>query len=220
LVLRDRGLRTIPVTDSGNLEDIPTNLWRDGVRSLDADVYRRILQLASQSPAEPAKASTAPNTVQIEAAESLIVPPVATRPRKDAATLKTYRKSKQAREVGDWAERVAVRFIQKQMPGCTTCVHRAAMSETPGWDIDYLEPDGVTQRVEVKGTIAAAFTAIDMTANEVQAARAHGENYWLYLVAECLTDSPKVQTIQNPAKRLDAGEWSATPTLFAVRFGG
>jgi hypothetical protein len=59
-----------------------------------------------------------------------------------------------------------------------------------------------------------------MTANEIQAARVHGQNYWLYLVAGCLAEAPKVQTIQNPAAKLNAGEWSAMPTLFAVRFGG
>jgi Domain of unknown function (DUF3883) len=183
--------------DDVNLENIPANLWRDGVRSLDADVYRRILQLASQTASGPPKASTAPNTVHIAIADSLIVPIAATRPDKNGARLTTYRKSKQAREVGDWAERVAVRFIQEQMLGCTTCVHRAAMNETPGWDIDYLDPNGVIQRVEVKGTIAAAFTGVDMTANEIDAARVHGQNYWLYLVAGCLTESPKVQAIQN-----------------------
>ena len=58
-----------------------------------------------------------------------------------------------------------------------------------------------------------------MTANEIQAARTHGVNYWLYLVADCLTDTPRIQAIQNPGAKLSAGEWSAAQTLFAVRFG-
>jgi hypothetical protein len=101
----------------------------------------------------------------------------------------------------------------KGSPGCFRDSYRQFF-------IDYLDPNGVTQQVEVKGTIAAAFTGVDMTANEIEAARVHGQNYWLYLVAGCLTDAPRVQTIQNPASKLSAGEWSATPTLFALKFGG
>ena len=204
--------------DNANLEDIPTNLWRDGVRSLDANTYNRIIELAFGDSAP--KDAHDPNTVQITAADSLIVPPAVTGPRKAQRPSAAYRKSKQAKEVGDWAEQIVVRFVQEQMPGCMACVHRAAQNETPGWDVDYLDPSGVLQRVEVKGTIAAAFASVEMTTNEIGAAQTHGANYWLCLVAGCLTEAPKIQMIKNPAAELDAGRWSATPTLFAVRFGG
>jgi hypothetical protein len=82
--------------------------------------------------------------------------------------------------------------------GCTDCVRRAALDETPGWDIDYLDSNGRLQRVEVKGTVAAAFTGVDITANELRAARTHGSDYWLFLVARCMSDSPRVQAILIP----------------------
>jgi hypothetical protein len=85
-------------------------------------------------------------------------------------------------------------------------------------DIDYFDVDGVLQRVEGKGTIAAAFTGIDLTAKEMNAAVAHGTNYWLYLVAGCLAASPKVQAIQDPAGKLHTGEWSATPAVYSLKF--
>jgi Domain of unknown function (DUF3883) len=113
---------------------------------------------------------------------------------------------------------VAVRYIQELVAGCANCVHRAAIDETPGWDIDYVDFGGVLQRVEVKGTTAAAFSGIELTANEMQAAQTHGQTYWLYLVAGCLTDSPMVQVVQDPAGRVSAREWSATPALFSLRF--
>jgi uncharacterized protein DUF3883 len=72
--------------------------------------------------------------------------------------------------------------------------------------------------VEVKGTTAAAFVGVEMTAGEIHAANSHGANYWLYLVANCLTDSPKVQAIPDPASKLKARVWSATPVLFSLRF--
>jgi hypothetical protein len=200
-----------------NLEDIRPNLWRDSVRSMAADVYRRILELASQRASEP-KAIIGTDGIKIMPADTLIVPPVASRPRKGEATPVTYRMSKQARDVGDWAERVVLRFIQEQMLGCSNCVHRAAINEKPGWDIDYLDSSGLVQRVEVKGSVGAAFDGVEMTANEIAAARIHGDRYWLYLVAGCLTNAPQVQTIQNPAAKLAADEWSAAPTLFSIRF--
>jgi hypothetical protein len=92
-----------------------------------------------------------------------------------------YRKSRRAKEVGDWAEDIVLRYISEHVSGCINCVHRAALDETPGWDIDYLDSNGRLQRVEVKGTVAAAFTGVDITANELRAARTHGSEYWLYL---------------------------------------
>lgn len=201
--------------DNVNLEIIPTNLWRDGVRSLDPNVYNRIINLASGSQQKAVSSATA---IPLSAVNSLIIPPGAVGPRKDQRPSAAYRKSKRAKEVGDWAEQVVVRFVQERIRGCKNCIHRAAANETPGWDIDYLDSKGELQCVEVKGTVGAGFAGIEMTANEIQAARTHGENYWLYLVAGCLTDTPRIPLIQNPGAKLSAGEWSAAPTLFAVRF--
>ena len=78
--------------------------------------------------------------------------------------------------------------------------------------------NGRLQRVEVKGTVAAAFTGVDITANELQAARTHGSEYWLYLVAGCLSDSPRVQAIPDPASKLASLDWTLTPTLFSLTF--
>jgi len=59
----------------------------------------------------------------------------------------------------------------------------------PGWDIDYIDKDGVLQRVEVKGTTGAAFTGIQMTRGEFEAAKKHRGNYWLFLVVLISTES-------------------------------
>jgi hypothetical protein len=97
-------------------------------------VYYRILELASQRASEP-NAIISADAIEITAEDTLIVPPIATRPRIGEAVPVTYRISKRARDVGDWAERVVLRFIQEQMTGCSKCVHRAAINETPGSDI-------------------------------------------------------------------------------------
>ena len=122
--------------------------------------------------------------------------------------------------MGDWAEQIALRFIKAEVTGCSAWVHRAAIGETPGWDIDYVDQAGVLQRVEVKGTTAAAFTGVDITAGEMRAARLHRENYWLYLVAGCLTDAPNVQAICDPVASINARDWTAATAVYSVRFRG
>jgi uncharacterized protein DUF3883 len=198
------------------LEQIPANLWRDGVRMIDPEVFNRILNLAPEHGPErggvPAKAAS------IQTADNLIVPPTLAAPGA-GRTPTEYRKSRRAKEVGDWAEDIVLRYISEHVSGCINCVHRAALDETPGWDIDYLDSNGRLQRVEVKGTVAAAFTGVDITANELRAARTHGSEYWLYLVAGCMSNSPRVQAIPDPASKLASNDWTLTPIRRGRREG-
>lgn len=150
----------------------------------------------------------------METAE-LIVPPKWVGPPRASQASGGERRSRQAKAVGDWAEAVALTYLQTLANGC---VHRAAIGETPGWDIDYVDAAGRLQRVEVKGTVAAAFTGVELTANEWAAAHAHGDAYWLCLVADCHTARPKLQLLQNPVALLAAGDWCARPSVMAVAF--
>ncbi|WP_292033661.1 MULTISPECIES: DUF3883 domain-containing protein [unclassified Brevundimonas] len=217
--------------DGQNREIIPVNLWRDGVRRLDLQVYTGILAVAGLTPvlvAAPSPGSTSapisaplaapiapPVAAAIETAE-LIVPPKRAGPRRNGQGGRGgERRSRQAKAVGDWAEAVALTYLQASGG---LCVHRAAIGETPGWDIDYVDAAGRLQRVEVKGTVAAAFTGVELTANEWAAAHAHGDDYWLCLVADCYTARPKLQLLRNPAATLAAGDWSARPSVMAVAF--
>lgn len=212
--------------DGQNREIIVANLWRDGVRRLDPQVYAGILVDAGLTPAAAPIPGVTPNSAPlagpiappvataIETAE-LIVPPKRAGPRRDGQAGGGERRSRQAKAVGDWAEAVALAYLQAN---CGLCVHRAAIGETPGWDIDYVDVAGRLQRVEVKGTVAAAFTGVELTAKEWVAAHAHGDAYWICLVADCHTARPKLQLLQNPAATLAAGDWSARPSVMAVAF--
>jgi Domain of unknown function (DUF3883) len=165
------------------------NLWRDGVRVLDAVTYDRIIRegepIGSLVPPVPPLSE-----VMIGPSEDLIVPAAMIKAGSGNSGPGSYRKSKRAKAIGDWAEGWPFAIFGSAV-GCSDCVHRAAVAEMPGWDIDYVDINGVLQRVEVKGTLAAALTGIDLTANEMSAAQTHGSNYWLYLVAGCLTATPK-----------------------------
>lgn len=192
-------------------EDIPQNMWRSGVRSLDAQTFAKILDAAGKT-----AAPVAPKAAGVVEVDNLIIPKG---PRTSGATAGgDYRRSRRAKEIGDWAEKTVVALLEAQ-GGCAEIVHRAGQRETPGWDIDYRDATGVLQRVEVKGTVGGAFAAIDLTANELRAAREHGECYWIFLVSKCLTDTPRIQRVRNPGARLEQGDWRATPSLFSVRLG-
>lgn len=208
----------VPAKPNGTYyEDIPANMWRNGVRSLDHEVFDRIIAAAGQeldSDGLDIKRTSSP----AGAVESndLIVPP---KKQTDATRAGGAggRRSKISKKVGDWAELAALDFIAKQLKA-TSIVHRAAQNETPGWDIDYEDASGV-QRVEVKGTVAAAFVTVDLTANELHAAEQHGETYWLFLVVNCLTDRKKIMRIRNPWAKIKSGEWNAKPTTYNIEFG-
>ena len=202
--------------DGENREQIAPNLWRDGVRALAPEVYDQVIDEGRA--ALPSRPIPSPEEVALTAAESLIVPPKVGAPGGSLGGGGPRRLSKRAKQIGDWAEAAAVRWINKTVVGCTECVYRAAAGETPGWDFDYLDTDGVLQRVEVKGTTGAAFSGVDMTAGEMRAAELHRETYWLCLVANCETDKGVVQMIRDPAGSIAAGTWRAEPILYSVRF--
>ena len=203
--------------DGLNLEDIPSNAWRDGVRALDPAVYARIM---SSARAQPPLSAIAPRPAEvfITTSDTLIVPPAP----KDAGGRRSGgrpRRSKKAKLVGDWAELIVMQHLREAHPDATEITHRANIGETPGWDIDFVDRAGRLRRVEVKGTVGGGFTGVEFTAGELRAARTHGVDYWLYLVAGCLTSAPRVQAIQDPANHLVEGIWTATPVLFELRFG-
>jgi hypothetical protein len=128
----------VPVPAKANgvtSEQIPAdrqNLWRDGVRTLDQVTYEQILRRGMATDLSPA---SAPPLSEVSIAESnaLIVPAAMIEAGSGKSGTGTYRKSKRAKEIGDWAEKVAVRYIRERVAGCTDCVHRAAIDETPGW---------------------------------------------------------------------------------------
>lgn len=208
----------VPAKPDGEFyENIPSNMWRNGVRDLDAATYARIVAAAGFGEGLTLRPATPmPLTSPLREAGDLIIP--RGRSVGAAAGGGSWRKSKQAKLVGDWAESAALNFIRAQLQP-SALIHRAAQRETPGWDIDYVDAAGVLHRVEVKGTVGAAFSSIDLTIGELRAAEEHGEQFWIYLVAKCLTDRPRLQRIRNPARRLQCGDWTAKPTLFSIALG-
>jgi hypothetical protein len=195
-------------------EQIPQNMWRNGVRDLSLEIYNQIIHDAGHI--SPSPISVPPIGSAIES-DGLIVPKskIASGSSEGGGG---WQKSKQSKMIGCWAEETAVKFAREQL-GALELTHRAKIGETPGWDFDFKDITGHIHRIEVKGTTAGGFISFDLTGGEYEAAKLHQDTYWLYLVANCLTSRPLIRRVQNPAKLIADKRWAARPILFNVTFG-
>lgn len=91
----------------------------------------------------------------------------------------------------------------------------AAAGRQPGWDIEY-RSNGQLIAIEVKGATGEEFEAVEITANEWEAAKKQGEDYWLYLVTECDSRAPRITRIQNPYGLYVRGEIKTLPLLWRL----
>jgi hypothetical protein len=74
----------------------------------------------------------------------------------------------------------------------------AGKGEKPGWDMKYKDLNGQRVAVEVKGTAAAGFTSIELTANEWAAAIDLRDKFCPCLVTSCRGDEPGIYSIRDP----------------------
>lgn len=133
-----------------------------------------------------------------------------------AMQTKSTRYLPRSKQIGDWGEARAMRFIRERISGATDIVHREANNERPGWAMDYVDENGVRQRVEVKSTTAAAFSSIMLTGRELEAAQTYGANFTLMLIDSCETTSPKSELFRDPFRMIQSDEWGASPASYNV----
>jgi hypothetical protein len=206
-------------------EEIPRNMWRNGVRKISNEAFGRIFAAAGIPSLEEAEDLTPafpelPNidAIDIQEAEASLM----TWPRKMADELGSSgngtraRLSRTAKMIGDRGEEIAVKYISLRVPAASAIRNVAAEGETPGWDLEYKDADGMLQAVEVKGSSGSGFVNFEMTAGELTAARRLGHQYWIYLVSECCSSTPKVQRIQNPAAMVDCNALLAEPIAWRI----
>ncbi|MCA1701758.1 MAG: DUF3883 domain-containing protein, partial [Actinobacteria bacterium] len=79
--------------------------------------------------------------------------------------------------------------------------------ETDNVGFDLLSVTGIERRcIEVKGR--AGIGNVELTWSEFAKAIELGNDYWLYVVLDCGTPTPRLYRVQNPAKRL-ASSWTS-----------
>ena len=121
--------------------------------------------------------------------------------------------SEETERYDERVEEVAVRIAiawERERGGQTTDVSKperarlAGLSDWPGFDVLSLHPGGGVRNIEVKGR--AGTSAIQMEANEWKQACHLGERYWLYVVFDCATPSPRLVRVRDPFAKLLAGK--------------
>jgi hypothetical protein len=130
------------------------------------------------------------------------------------------RRSRTSKVVGDRAEEIVLRHLEsrREEDGLTDLVWEANEGRKPGWDIQFYDRDGRLVGVEVKGTSGSAFTSVDLTAREWTEAQNLGAQFHLYLVADCLSTTPKIVAIVDPWRQADERRIAATPATWRLRF--
>jgi hypothetical protein len=202
-------------------EEISSALgWRTGVRLISRTILDRILEQAVDTPAPRKPTREAPTALSATEDPFLLI---AQRPRSAGGrgVAPAHRRSDRSKEIGDWAEEQVFRWLQGTLPAESrdSIDWIAQRGETPGWDISYVDhPSGHLVAVEVKATVLARFSALEMTVNEWRAAQQLGERYVLALVAGVGTSSPRVSMLRNPTAWLNAGKLSLEPVGFRVLF--
>jgi hypothetical protein len=127
------------------------------------------------------------------------------------------RRSGRAKEIGDKAEALVLKWLRDTLPEdqAETLVWEADEGRKPGWDIQY-EADGEVIGIEVKGTTRSEFPAFEVSANEWEAAKKLRGRFRLVLVARCESDRPRIHVIEDPWRLTLEGDLEAAPLAWRV----
>ncbi|PFH86460.1 DUF3883 domain-containing protein [Bacillus sp. AFS088145] len=207
-----------------------SNYWRDGVRKITVDTYKKIIKLANFE----IDYKNENNLEAVLSDESLPnlddVSPV---PSNSLFTGKTNKHSKEnngsnnnrkqtkgdgfsrnAKKIGDRAEQVVLKFLKNHNYKNIRWV--ANEGEKPGYDISCVDHTGLEIYIEVKGTSTSKFNDFIITNNELSTAEKLGDSFYIYFVTNCLSKTPKVQSFQNPYKKIASSKWELTPLSYKV----
>jgi len=196
-------------SDGEYLELIPANLkanyWRNGVRPISKKNYKSILKNLDKSTFEKNKRPKQYVSFKEQQIDLVLDGLLGTR-KKNQMLLRDssnkVRHSKQSKKIGDKGEMIVMKYLKNlnKITKKDTIIWHANIGETPGYDISYI--DNINQKIciEVKATSGRKFSNFIMTSNEVKAAEKIGENYKIFLVANCFGSNPRIQVIENPKK--------------------
>lgn len=218
--------------DGQYLEQIPLNKYRNGVRQISQTCYEQILAHAGVNVGSRQQAEGTPDLPALDqvkpslpsASQSLIVRS-SWRTKTDIDAQGTDRqgsgrRSKYATTIGNRAEEIVLKHLRESLPATQLKSLRWVAGDNLGWDIEYADANGRCTRIEVKGTSGPRFPNVEFTANEWDAARKHRMSFWLYLVSDCLTRSPKIEKILDPYGNHLSGQVEATPLSWRLLWVG
>lgn len=185
------------------LEEIPksraSNYWRDGVRPSNLETYNRIISNAGLGNELEAIKYSFQRTLTL--VEKDVLKPYSKGAKKISESKNSIsRYSSNAKPIGDKGEEYVLNYLKSNLSfsEIKTLKWHADIGETPGYDISYINDQNQLIAIEVKSTSGKVFKNFIMTINEINAAQKLRENYFIYLVADCLGSSPKLNIKTNP----------------------
>ncbi|MEM1509908.1 MAG: DUF3883 domain-containing protein, partial [Thermofilaceae archaeon] len=77
------------------------------------------------------------------------------------------------------------------------------LPESEHYDVKSIDPrSGEIRKIEVKGHAGPEIYA-ELTSAEAELARREGDNYWLYIVYDIMSGSPKLLRFRNPLETMN-----------------
>lgn len=200
---------------------INNNYWGNGVREIDQENFEVILRTANvPAPAKRVSGNVVRAIGQITPinSEGLLIQRIKKQKGRPTGGSSNVRRSARSKAIGDHAEQVVCEWLRSKIPEdkSENIVWVAARGETPGYDIEDRSNKKAVVGYEVKATNGRRFPNIEITANELQAARDMGDRYALVLVALAESEAPLIEFIKNPAVLIDTGSMSIEPTIYKL----
>ena len=196
------------------------------VRKISKDIYESILAAAESEPVKKStntsknKSSEPAETLEpgkLDLTKAFLRKPKAKGKRKGDPGTPNY--SKNAKETGDWCEEQVYKQLKKTLSEkeAKSLDWLAQRGETPGWDIEYKDDQGILQKIEVKGTKASQFSSIEITANEWSAAEKYGKEFSLALVTKALSKQCFIAYIPDPFQHFsEQNNFIVEPARFRI----
>ena len=91
--------------------------------------------------------------------------------------------------------------------------------EFPGWEITSYDTNGNEMFIEVKSSAGKLISCVDLTVNEWEAAcdAARQNSYYLYIVTEALSATPRIERLHNPASYVTGKMLSCEAIVYELR---
>ena len=146
---------------------------------------------------------------------------IAARPGARTARQRRSDASVETRKIGEHGEKLVIREEKRRLVDggradlADDVDHPADRNEYPGYDIKSFEVDGSPRYIEVKSSLAEK-GAYFVSRNEWDAAKKHGEQYWLYVVPKIFKKHVVIKAIQDPVQRAADGDIAIEVERFVV----
>jgi len=205
----------------------PGGYFQPGVREIDEETYRHIIELGKGRPFEK-------ELLKTPAAESGDAQPPLPHGFSDPADVLAAKEANggtsrnsgrrtarpgTAKWVGILGERTVFEYLKLQ-----TWARDVRWLERegrrPGWDVQYTDDSQETVRIEVKSSTLNTISACDLTANEWRAALEYRGSYRLWFVTGVgYQRVPKLSQLLDPAAYVSNDESVLVPTAFRFHLG-